>query len=448
MAATVKYYRLFELRILHEYFLLHDDKLTYFDLPLNTQQAILEKQLLQGQYKLMEHLTIEPTAECLAILKNHRMKIGRTAVGIVVAGAGKVHKRSDNSEILLPEIPLSPYLEFTFVIKVQNAYFRNYTLLPLKLNSSAIYLFSNDPDNVSGPGFASLSNPVAKFESGSLYYSGDIADHRGVLKESFADTNNNLSWENMAGSGYLNENDRCLYPSQFIYYPSETDKQNNLTFVLKDIKDKTEIKKIIFPPSERSSLRVDFSSAPFKGANVPIPNGRYLLEKDNSISSEEKEIYLLGQFSPQGSVFNAGDLGMILIRASENSATYRIMDEEGGFLQPHPIFQIRLASRSTFWRYQSKISEKKLAPKGTDSFFVDDQDNNAIDGQPYKYLITKRPQKLANLPVQTINGSGLLEVFPQPGPTPIRTKPNDSTPGRIYSDVYISTVSDKIGVVS
>ena len=101
MAATVKYYRLFELRILHEYFLLHDDKLTYFDLPLNTQQAILEKQLLQGQYKLMEHLTIEPTAECLAILKNHRMKIGRTAVGIVVAGAGKVHKRSDNSEILL-----------------------------------------------------------------------------------------------------------------------------------------------------------------------------------------------------------------------------------------------------------------------------------------------------------------------------------------------------------
>ena len=73
------------------------------------------------------------------------MKIGRTAVGIVVAGAGKVHKRSDNSEILLPEIPLSPYLEFTFVIKVQNAYFRNYTLLPLKLNSSAIYLFSNDP---------------------------------------------------------------------------------------------------------------------------------------------------------------------------------------------------------------------------------------------------------------------------------------------------------------
>ncbi len=446
MSFSIKFHRLFEVKIIHEYFLLYDDILTYYDATVAEQDKRLERRLLQGQYQLMHDLSIEPTADCAKILRNHRLKMVQTPTGLVVGCEGKVKTLPDNSEIIVPAISLLPNIEFTFIIKVKNAHFKNYSALPFRSPLAGNYLFANEPTSVNNAGFASMSQPISTFQTNKSYLPGDLAQHGSLVREAIANTESNSYWEDVEGDGYVNENDRRLYPKAFVHYPTTAELDNPISFLLKDFNNNTEVKRIEFAKAVKSGHRLNFSMVSAKGADIPLPDGWYSLEIDNSNGTVEKAIYLLSEFSQ-------ADFGMIAVRTGETNATYRILGDEGAILNPYPRFQIRLRSRRTYWRYQAKQTEKKLEPNGTANFFKDDQNNNAIDLQAYKVLITKKPQKLANLPIQIVDDVGTMEVFPQPDPSPIRTNRTENLaptepPGKIYSDVYITTVNGKISIVS
>jgi hypothetical protein len=446
MSIHIKYYRIFAVKLIHEYFLLYDNNLTYFDLTTNDQKQKLEQRLLLGQYKVMDDLLIEPTDECAKILRNYRLKMVQTPTGMFVACIGKTKRLPDNSEILAPEIPLKHNLELTFRIRIQNPNFRSYTSLPFRSPTTGLYFFSNDSANASGNGFASLSKPVSAFQTNTNYLPGDLAFHGNSLKEATANTDSASFWEDTEGAGYVNENDRRLFPKTFMYYPKAEELNNPIVFTLKDALSNADIKKILVEKPALTGVRVDFSMVNSKGTDVPLSNGRYKLEIGNNVETIEKEVYLFSEFSQ-------GDFGLISIRIGESDAAYKIIQDDGSLIQPYPEFQIRLRSRKTYWRYQAKQPDKKLEPKGTASFFNDDQNNSTQNLNPYKLLITKRPQKLSNLPIQIMDNTGALEIFPQPGPSPLKTNRIENLaptepPGRIYSDVYISTVNGKIGVVN
>jgi len=446
MSIFIKYHRIFEIRLIHEYFLLHDTTLTFFDLSANDQRQKLEQRLLMGQYRLMDDLHIEPTAECSKILRNYRLKMAQTPLGMIVACSGKMKKLPDNSEVLVPEIPLLPNLELTFIVKIKNANFRSYTSLPFRSPLTGSYFFSNDPNNVKDAAFISLSRPVSEFEPNKPYLPGDLAQHGNLLKEATANTDTNNFWESIESLGYVNENDRRLFPKKFLYHPTIEEIGNPFVFTLKDVSDNSEIKRIVVEQAIKSGIRIDFSTTNIKGSEIPLPNGRYKLEIDNSIALVEKQIYLFSEFSQ-------ADFGIICIHIGESMPEYRVLGDEGALIQPHPKFEIRMRSRMTYWRYQAKQTDKRLQPKGSAHFFNDDQNNSTQDLQSYRFLITKKPQKLANLPIKITDNAGALDVFPQPGPSPLKTNKTENLaptepPGRIYSDVYISTVNGKIGIVN
>ena len=88
MAFNNKYFRLFEVRILHEYYLLAGADHIFYDLSANDRQEMLMKRVLGGQYKLLNDLDIVPTPSTTQLLRNHKLIFKKTATGFVVLAQG------------------------------------------------------------------------------------------------------------------------------------------------------------------------------------------------------------------------------------------------------------------------------------------------------------------------------------------------------------------------
>ena len=415
MALITKYYRLFEVRVLHEYFLISDEQLSYFDLPEADRSAQLESRLTHGQYDLLQDLSIEPDPATKAVLKNHRLKFIQTATGLTVVSGGKT-KTIDGSEVLMPEIGIPENTHLNFVIKVNNSFFKNYTSLPLDGRRFGGYLFSNGSDSVNGVGFATLSRPALDFAEGDSYLAGDIADHGGTLKEAFASTRSEEYWDDIEGNGYVNENDRRWLGKSFFYYPEEADTSDPITFSLKNQAGDKIIKSITVEKPSLSGIRVDLRMSKVEGGTMetPIPDGTYRLQIQSDSGETEEEIFL-------SDTFGRSHLGLIRINCS-GTGPYQVLSEQGGIQTPHPVFEIRLRSRKTFWRYQARYNGKKLEPVGTAQFFRNELNEDSQNAVPARQLITRKPQKLARFPIQIVDQDGFKETFPQPSPSPLKVK--------------------------
>lgn len=442
-----KYYRLFEIRLLHEYFLIGEDRLDFYSRSASEREAILQQRVQLGNYKIMDDLVIRPTRQTAQLLKNYRLKFKPTLVGIIVGGEGKLTE----SGTIQPFIPLDGDLELNFKIEVSNPLFKNYTLLPLKNNVVGNFLFSNNGQLEQSTSFKSLSQAVPEFQPGNNYVAGELTNLAGILNEAVADTDSINHWSPISGIGYVNENDRRNYPKMFSHIPTKG--EGIYDFELTNINDKR-IHKIQQEVTSSQPIKLDFSRTPIEKSNsqiqmIPLPDGIYKLKISTPLDNSEKTIFLSDEFK-------SSDLGMINIRLSVEDQAYGIINSDGELpTNPHSTFEIRFRSRKTFWRYQARNRSKKLRPMtDIDASFFDDENNQpATSGQSTKYLITKIPQKMARLPINIIEPMGSKEYFPQPRPSPFRQKypneafPNNEPPGKIYSDIYITSINGKIDVV-
>lgn len=449
MSSIIRYYRLFEVRILHEYYLLDRDNFSFYDLPKSQRDSLLLQRLEFGQYRIMRDLSIEPSKTCQEIIKNHRLKFLQTDTGFVVASPSRLKTQPDGSEKLMPEIPIAPDLDFNFIIKTKSPNFKNYSALPLRSSLPGSYLFTNDTSSQAGTDFVSLSQPVGPFQSGMLYYSGEISDHLGQLREATAETDDNNFWIDVEGSGFVNENDRRLYPNRFYYYPNKEELGKPLQFILKKF-DEPEviIKKIEIQAASPNGAWIDFTSSREAVASdsIPIEEGKYIMEFSGPMGSYNKMVFLFPELQPN-------DFGGINLKVNQTTGVYALFEQDGGIITPHPVFEIRLRSRRSFWCYESRLYGKKLKPVSVAEFFQDENNNNAQNAVMANRLITKIPQKMAWLPSRITDGTGAFEVFPQPLPSQLKTRKNgmgiaERPVGQLYSDIPISTISGKIEIVN
>ena len=451
MSIITKYHRLFEVRILHEFFLLEEDKLSFFDLSKEDQLTQLEKRISFGHYQLMNDLNIEPDIKTKKHLKNLRLKFIQTTTGMTLA-CGSMVQRMDGIDYTVPEIaltsggPASSSIELNFLVRLKKSAFFNYTAVPLNSKRTGGYIFSNITSTVESPDYISLSQPIPSFNAGETYLSGDIADHSGNLKEAFAHTSTPEFWEEVKGTGFVNENDRRVFAKRFTYYPQSSELNDPITFSLKAIDSSETLKEISVSQPSKTGVNVDFRMIlpNRKTESVPLEDGRYQLEISSANGTRQKEIFL-------SDAFQNSDLGIINIRI-QGEGVRKFLGDKGEILTPHPIYEIRFRSRKSFWRYQARQNGKKLEPVGSSQFFKGENFQDAQDSIPSKLLVTRTPQKIARMPVQITDEVGTKDTFPQPNPSPLKMKvteelsPNEP-PGRIFSDLYISTIEGKIKVV-
>ncbi len=420
MSFQITYRRLFELQILHEFFLAEGPDDLFFSLSLQDRQARLEKKLLFNQYPLNNHLELLPTAECSAQLQKHKMKFVPTKLGGFVG----IQVESGNNS-LRPFITPSSTLSLDFVVRIKDPKIWTISQARFDMSSPAIYYLSNRNPN-SNKAFPSLAESTDAFQAGYAYEMGELAMINNRVHTAKKDTNSNAAgdWIAVDVAGYVTEHDRFLLPKKFAYQFQDFVGINTATVKLEQ--GGVVIKEISFPQITRPELPLglDFSTKPDPADNtrsLSIPNGVYDLAIDTNLGTLPlQKIHLHDTWS------SGRNLGAIEFFLDAGDPNYALL--AGGMVRdPHPVFELRLKNRLTHLRYTQKkpytATEKtKVA--------------NYLDEITPEVLATKTPRSL--ITGATIFQAPSIQTIILPAPSLDFISKEF---GAIYADIFVSTVN-------
>ncbi|MEZ5039244.1 MAG: hypothetical protein R2828_05115 [Saprospiraceae bacterium] len=441
--SIIKYYRLFEVKILHEYYLLSADNASFFDLLGESRDAILKSQVINDRYRLSKDLNIRPTEESKQKIKNYRWRFVPTQTGFLIGGEG-VNK--EGSLAVHSAIPVEDKLMLEFIIEPRNPEFNNFTNSILSTPLPSRYLFSNQGTPVSGVDFKSISKNIQPFQSGKTYATGALVDFGGNdIGVATGNTTDNNHWLSLPGLGFVNENDKTLLPKAFYYQFEDDIGTVAAEFKLMDQSNQVLKSITINKLSHQKNGHLNFNQYLPSGATTEVdtPNGWYKLEINLGLSSAQKNIYLSDEYQKNS-------LGIIQIAFNETTPDYKVIDSDQVLLTP--IYEIRFLTRRTHFCYKPKVRGKqfRVFNSSVANIFRDVEVWNSTTDKRYDELVTKVPQPLTALPIGVQDSSGLFTALPLPTSSPLRMKRNsellpDEPPGRLFSHIHTSSVKNKFG---
>jgi hypothetical protein len=425
LSTVIPFSRLFEIRVLHEYYLLGQNAATFFDKPAVDRAAIFSDRILNQQYLVSRDLIIEPSAPTMTTLKGLQWRFAQTPAGFVVGAATKTIS-ANGSSITQPAIQPRADTDLFFIVRNRNPYFSNFTSLPLTRGPLPFrYYFSNRPACIQGADFATLSVQSPDFDAAKSYEMGQTAFKDGMQQEFAPSSDPNVApWRPAPGAGFVNEGDNMALPKVFDYQFKQSDNIQQAVVRLQNSANQ-DVKVINLTSTKPlGTVRLDFSAYPDPLQNnikITIPDGLYQLIIDAGPIQENRTVFL-------SDLYQARAFAIIHISFAEPDPTYRILNADGSIrsvntVPHHPVFEIRLRSRFTFWRYISRYRDQNLAVNPTMVDYLEAEGNN---------VITKVPQVFSFLPagLHSTDDNAHPPVFKLPTPLPdlIRPKP----PNQLY----------------
>ncbi|MBV5311923.1 MAG: hypothetical protein JZU47_01435 [Prolixibacteraceae bacterium] len=339
MSQSLLYKSLFEVNILHHFFLNKGeqewDKMSQED-----------KDKMESNYDIREIFDITPTPESIKSLSSHSCIFKKTSSGILVGIKAKPDQLNPGK--FNSFVPLADNLTFRFLLRLKDLNFMNYTALPLKGNQGKIFVFSNSLNNTSNS-FPALSAIPPVFKSGNTYMPGDIltddSNNPTKLFTAFVKTGNNptlsADWQTEIGNittplSYVNVNDSFPVANGFFTYTMKV-KDAKPIATLKNSSGFTIQPKMEVLPGDFQTLQVDL---------LKYPQGIYSIhiDSDNPTYHDDVTFYLL-----QGSEI---PFALIEIKVKSNQPAYNLFDQEDLL---SPTFEIRFRNRKTHWKYIGKL---------------------------------------------------------------------------------------------
>jgi hypothetical protein len=413
---TIYYRKLAEVRILHEYYLINDKVRDFFFLDDITREKGLNTLILNHRYDIWKDLVIEPSPATRKIMDDRHIRFAPTKTGFILG----IRVKSLN-------IKYFPFVDpgndtLTFYIQIINPAFRNYTSIRLNSTIPSQYFFSNaDPGSTLV--FPSLSSPVNDFASGLFYEQGDLARIGGVTMEALTRTSSDQAsdWTLSNSVGVTHEGDRVLIPVKFTYSFSRDSGVNAADFILKTVDGDT-VKSIhSASPGGLGRVFLDFSDSLLAGQVF------YILEvTGNNGYHETRRIF------PSDDLYRPSGLGVVEISYSSGNNGFGLFDPDGSLKPAFPVFEIRLKSRVTYWRYRSDRGIRFKTTAKTSPYLVADNGS----------LKTRKPVVMAASPLEFRDTNPAISniYLPNPANQSLRTDPG----GIIYSDIYVSVIKDLI----
>ncbi len=292
------YKRLFEVRILHHYWL--DEGATVFDLMPQKQR---DNRLLS--YDMRPLLAVTPTATTAKALISFGCIYKNTALGCIVAAPGSAKIPDDTTfEFVIPDDTT-----FEFVITVQKADFYNYTALTLQ------------PQNI--------------YE---LYHQPEDKTYR--YKENVPVLSNLTGASRDTGSG------KNLFLSKNFPAPATNDQVEALVSSGNSLLQLTGDQ----PGAGTQELNALATKLPVFVHQGDVPA---LVPPAGLVGAPRRGVMLSG---------GVPDDVFALIRLSAKRADdpdFDFVDGSGHAKTPSPIFQIRFKNRSTIWKYLNKSTSKE-----------------------------------------------------------------------------------------
>lgn len=431
MRSTI-FKRLFEVQIVHDYFLTAPDGTSFFERNQADKDEFLTQKLKYGLYDVGKLFTIEPSEITKLRMNEYRLLLAKTALGFIVGTEVTVREQAGET-VYQPRFGLPENLSLTFSIRARAGFFGSVTNLGLAPALPAIYYFTNKDkeefDEITVPTYTSLpiSNRAKAHQNGSFYAMGAIVDFAGTIREALQQTDGNdpTHWEDVIDRRFVSDADSKLLPNNFTYKSKKEDAVTQIAFVLED-EGGNEIKAI----NKSGTTILD---------NVPL-NFTTVDENDETSETIPSGFYTL-KITPGGSpeiaypvylntaVYDRGSLGIVDIRTDGTNTPFSLLDvqgflktrmDAGGAKVPHPVFEIRFKNRRTYWRYnrEEEFSAPEIAATAAHLQFQDPK------------LVSIKPKALTEALVPFINGTDLFLPPPRPA---IKVEGD-----KIFSEVFIN----------
>jgi hypothetical protein len=367
MAFQITYRRLAVVNMLHSFYLDKEES-SYYALSQEDQEFRLADLLMDNRYNLMDNVTITATPATEKIMRGQRMVYRQTSTGIVIG----VASAPGNAGTETTAIPLSKQLRLQFLIRLKNPALISRSNLRINPVFPASYYFTND-DITSGKSFPSLSAAIRNVEDGRFYEMGEMAIVNGNVSQAVTRTNSAATgWVATDDFHFINEYDRILLPLTFSY---NFDQQGITEADFKLLDGADEIKTI--SSANANGLKDTFLD--FTGT----PDGIYTLKVTGSNNYDRSyTVYL------HSSLYQRDAWGVLDLVMHPATAAFQLIDNNGQLPIPAaPVFELRFASRATYWKYYLQRGD----PPGADANW---EEVSPAPPGIRKVIISKKPYPL------------------------------------------------------
>lgn len=419
MGFTIAYKRLFTVRIDHGYFL--NQGFRPFSVLTETEQEIARR-----SYLLQSFLEIAPTAETAQLLRGRKLIFRQNPEGFYVGV--QIQKEAATQGFFRPEILLDSPLRLTFLMRLKDNNFFNYTALPLNGNRFPAYYFSNETSHlVSGVKHLSQPaqpyNPALSYEAGSLtaVLSGTTTTLFEALRQTGSGPRNASDWlELPAGSGpFVSGLDRVSLIPSYFHLDLPSNPSGPLT--LKLTRPGASVPDFVqtIPPPGAPSVVMDLRKA------TP---GRYDFRLENA-SGVAVDSPVSGACYLDQALYESRPFGMIELvhRTDQQQGDFALVaGKDQDLLSPE--FVCAFKNRTTFWRYI--FNREQIQADAQLGEFV--REGGA---EEKKRFHTRMPFPLTKALVQ-VKKFDTDTLLPNPGISMVKPDPHDH---QIYSEIYINS---------
>ncbi len=362
------YKRLFEVRILHGYYLdyrladEHTDEPGRFYGLTNEQQA----ELLATEYNLLNDLEIIPAKATAELMGMQKVRWRPNTTGFFAG----IEVQPSGANGLRPIYPMPDGATFTFFLKAKNPNWHNFTSHAVRLPLPAKYLFTNVVEAGDGKVFNSLSRQVPPFNSQRTWEMGELARFGANLRFALkhAPTGVGNFSDVITDRRYASSEDRLALAKQFTYrFDRLVLPANTAVFTLRTTGGAL-VKTVSLTPSQPggtlpAEVQVDLRHMDIPpGATVaqPILDGRYQLEVNvnGTAFGTAQTVLLLDELSNDSSV-----IGVVqIVHNAGRTDAFRLLEPNGDVRavripnttnrwQNEALFTVRFLSRPTYWTY-------------------------------------------------------------------------------------------------
>lgn len=430
MSFSIQYKRLFQVQLLHGFYLNRADRVVDFAPANNPAFAI--SQLLE----------ILPTTATRQWISGHRARLLIDQYGCSVAIRVAETGAPPNVKHEL-QVPMDVGESLTFGLKPVSPDWKNYSNCRLRANLPAIHFFSNL--NLSADLIAPfLARPLAAYNNKRAYEMGEpVRTNQAVYVAKRAITTKQnpsgvggIHWQRLfvfnqnLPHQFCSSEDEVLLPHRFYYTFTPLAGENiKKGSVVLSTSGNNNVKTIAFDEANPiARIALDYSD---------VPSGWYTLKVSSDSGYEDTRKVLLND-----ELYDPALFAVLQIGHQANLGGLRLLEADGSLrrngssITEAPVFKILIKNRHTYWQYVLNQSNPPNPAGNADVEF--------LDPATKKRLVTKEPMPLSR---------SLAEIFFQHDkpatsnidetvllPNPDNLLIHEDELGRYYSEIYLSKI--------
>ena len=351
------YKTLFEIKLLHEYFLTRKDGTTIFSEPnQGARLAYFSEEFINDQHPVNADIEFVFPERLQARYESLSLKVLPTYSGCRVVARVIAKTLADQSLVFAPAVALPSTEDIIILIRRKTLAYDVYTNSRVSRSLPATYLFLNA--DVPGPKtFPFLTNNIPVQDATFGYEQGELSLSGTTIQEYYRQGGADV-WNDVTGSAFANESDRLLLPSSFEYTFPNTVNLTLASFILNDSND-NEVANIdkSDPSGLKRKVGLVFTgkvkTIPFSGNQFNDAVYTLNVTGNNGLAVTHTVLFT-------DDLTNTKPWGVILLRAGVTNNNFNLLANDGflfrrrdplGAWADAPVFEIPVKSRLAYWRF-------------------------------------------------------------------------------------------------